>query len=66
MWALGDYPAVASDLIAELGPRLVRACELGPGQRVLDVAAGSGNVAIPAAQAAEPQIDEVQGAVQKR
>ncbi len=50
MWALGDYPAVVRDLISDLGPRLVAACEIGPGQRVLDVAAGNGNVAIPAAR----------------
>jgi SAM-dependent methyltransferase len=49
MWALGDYHAVATELIADLGPTLVTACEIGPGDRVLDVAAGSGNVAIPAA-----------------
>ncbi|WP_151081508.1 class I SAM-dependent methyltransferase [Nocardioides cynanchi] len=49
MWALGDYHAVATELIADLGPTLVAACEIGPGQHVLDVAAGSGNVAIPAA-----------------
>src|SRR5262245_2645791 len=51
MWALGDYPAVATELIAPLGPRLVDACAVGPGQKVLDIAAGSGNVAIPAARA---------------
>jgi SAM-dependent methyltransferase len=50
MWALGDYPTVASELIAGLGPTLVDATGVGPGQRVLDVAAGSGNVAIPAAE----------------
>jgi ubiquinone/menaquinone biosynthesis C-methylase UbiE len=49
MWALGDYSAVASEVVQELGPVLVEACEVGPGQRVLDVAAGSGNAAIPAA-----------------
>jgi ubiquinone/menaquinone biosynthesis C-methylase UbiE len=49
LWALGDYPAVASEVIAALGPRLVEACGIRPGDRVLDVAAGSGNVAIPAA-----------------
>ncbi|MGW7052339.1 class I SAM-dependent methyltransferase [Streptomyces sp. NPDC054887] len=49
MWALGDYPAVATQLIAELGPTLVRACGVRSGQRVLDIAAGSGNAAIPAA-----------------
>jgi SAM-dependent methyltransferase len=34
-----------------LGPRLVEACEIGPGMEVLDVAAGTGNASIPAAQA---------------
>jgi SAM-dependent methyltransferase len=51
LWALGDYPAVASEVIAALGHRLVAAAGIGPGHRVLDVAAGSGNVAIPAAAA---------------
>ncbi|OEJ23864.1 hypothetical protein AR457_04485 [Streptomyces agglomeratus] len=51
MWALGDYPAVATQLIPELGPTLVRACDVRSGQRVLDIAAGSGNAAIPAALA---------------
>ena len=51
MWALGDYPALAADLIPDLGEALVQACRVGPGQRVLDVAAGSGNAAIPAALA---------------
>ena len=32
-------------------PELVRACGVKPGDRVLDVAAGSGNAAIPAAAA---------------
>ena len=49
MWASGDYPRVAREMIAPLGPRLVEACEVEPGDRVLDVAAGSGNAAIPAA-----------------
>ncbi|WP_136706313.1 class I SAM-dependent methyltransferase [Agromyces sp. H66] len=49
MWASGDYPTLASDLIWELGPRLVAATDVRPGERVLDIAAGSGNVAIPAA-----------------
>jgi len=34
-----------------LRPRLVEACGVGPGMRVLDVAAGIGNASIPAAQA---------------
>ncbi|MBH0121361.1 class I SAM-dependent methyltransferase [Rhodococcus sp. CX] len=49
MWALGDYPSVATEVIPTLGPILVSACEVGAGDRVLDVAAGSGNAAIPAA-----------------
>jgi SAM-dependent methyltransferase len=51
LWASGDYPAVAAELIPALGPKLVRACEIRAGDRVLDVAAGSGNAAIPAAAA---------------
>jgi NAD+ synthase (glutamine-hydrolysing) len=51
MWALGDYPAVARDIVGDLGPTLVAACGVRHGDRVLDVAAGSGNAAIPAALA---------------
>ncbi len=51
MWAWGDYPAVAADVIPSLGPVLVQGCGVRPGHRVLDVAAGSGNAAIPAAEA---------------
>jgi SAM-dependent methyltransferase len=51
MWALGNYDAVATEVIADLGPILVEAAGIGPGDRVLDVAAGSGNVAVPAARA---------------
>lgn len=51
LWASGDYVAVATELIPELGPELVRACRVGAGDRVLDVAAGAGNAAIPAARA---------------
>lgn len=49
MWALGDYPAVAADVIPELGPVLVAASGVRAGDRVLDVAAGSGNAAVAAA-----------------
>ncbi|WP_127792641.1 class I SAM-dependent methyltransferase [Agromyces sp. LHK192] len=49
MWASGDYPTLASDLIWDLGRRVVDAVDPRPGERVLDIAAGSGNVAIPAA-----------------
>jgi len=51
MWASGDYPALARDLIADLGPALVEACGVRPGMRVLDVAAGAGNAALVAADA---------------
>jgi SAM-dependent methyltransferase len=51
MWALGDYPALAADIIPGLGQVLVTACGVRAGDRVLDVAAGSGNAAIPAARA---------------
>jgi SAM-dependent methyltransferase len=51
MWALGDYVAVASRVIPDLGAELARACAIGRGMRVLDIAAGPGNAAIPAALA---------------
>src|SRR5580765_4372763 len=51
MWAFGDYPAVVTDLVAPLGPVLAGAVGIRPGDRVLDVAAGTGNAAIPAAEA---------------
>jgi SAM-dependent methyltransferase len=50
MWAAGDYAAFAP-LVAEVGERLVARAGVGPGDRVLDVACGTGNVAIPAALA---------------
>ena len=49
MWAFGNYPAVATEIIPELGPILVDACDVRRGSLVLDVAAGAGNAAIPAA-----------------
>jgi len=51
MWALGDYHAVATEIIPALGPVLVEVAGISAGEHVLDVAAGSGNVAIPAAAA---------------
>lgn len=51
MWALGDYHEFAKQTVWGLGPVLVAACGISPGQRVLDVAAGTGNVAIRAAEA---------------
>jgi SAM-dependent methyltransferase len=49
MWASGDYPGMVETFLLPLGPRLVEACGIGPGMRVLDVAAGTGNASIPAA-----------------
>ncbi|MFJ7178112.1 class I SAM-dependent methyltransferase [Streptomyces massasporeus] len=51
MWAQGDYPSLAAEVIPGLGAVLVEACGVRSGGRVLDVAAGSGNAAIPAALA---------------
>ena len=51
MWALGDYHRFAKATVWGLGPVLVKACGVSPGHRVLDVATGSGNTAIRAAQA---------------
>src|SRR6476646_7867677 len=51
MWASGDYPSMVETFLLPLGPRLVEMCEIGPGMRVLDVAAGTGNASIPAAAA---------------
>ena len=49
MWALGDFPSVAHRVIPHLGADLVEAAGVRAGQRVLDVGAGAGNAAIPAA-----------------
>ena len=51
MWGLGDYPALAAEVIPTLGATLVQECGIAAGMRVLDVAAGSGNAAVPAALA---------------
>src|SRR4051812_19874608 len=49
MWASGDYPSMVETFLTPLGPRLVQALPIGAGTRVLDVASGTGNAAIPAA-----------------
>src|SRR5436305_9111373 len=51
MWALGAYDRVATEVVGALGPILVQAAGVHPGERVLDVAAGSGNASLPAARA---------------
>ena len=50
MWASGNYPEMVDTFLLPLGPRLVEACRIGAGVSVLDVAAGTGNASIPAAQ----------------
>jgi SAM-dependent methyltransferase len=49
MWASGDYPGMVESWLLPIGPRLVAACDIAPGKRVLDVAAGTGNASLPAA-----------------
>lgn len=50
MWAFGDYPRVVDDIVHPLGPELVQLAGVGPDDVVLDVAAGTGSAAIPAAR----------------
>ena len=50
MWASGDYPSMVETFLLPLGPRLVQACGIEEGMRVLDVASGTGNAALPAAE----------------
>jgi ubiquinone/menaquinone biosynthesis C-methylase UbiE len=50
-WAFGDYHRFATQTVWGVGPVLVEACAIHAGQRVLDVAAGTGNTAIRAAEA---------------
>lgn len=49
IWSSGDYPDIAR-LIESAAEHLVRAADVQAGQDVLDVATGSGNVALVAAQ----------------
>ena len=50
MWASGDYPSMVETFLLPLGPRLVEACGIEAGMKVLDVAAGTGNASLPAAE----------------
>lgn len=50
MWASGSYPTVVDEVVHTLGGILVEAIDVRPGQRVLDVAAGTGTSAIPSAR----------------
>jgi SAM-dependent methyltransferase len=50
MWTAGDYPEIARR-IESVGEYVAQRSGAGPGVELLDVATGSGNVSIPAAQA---------------
>ena len=50
-WAAGDFPEIARRQLWEVGPRIVAATGVTTGDDVLDVACGTGNAAIRAAQA---------------
>ena len=50
VWSLGDYDRFAREMIWEIGEVLVDACGIEAGQNVLDVAAGTGNTALRAAE----------------
>ena len=55
LWSAGDYSVTARRFEA-VARELVAACGIGPGQRALDVAAGTGNVALAiAASGASPE-----------
>ena len=51
IWEAGDYPSL-SELISDVGERVVGRAGVEPGMRVLDVACGTGNAAFPAARVA--------------
>jgi ubiquinone/menaquinone biosynthesis C-methylase UbiE len=50
IWASGSYEAVAKEIVSPLGPILVQAAGVQSSDRVLDLAAGTGNASIPAAE----------------
>ena len=49
VWAAGDYAAVADSITDAVAPTLLDRAPIEPGQDVLDVATGTGNVALLAA-----------------
>ena len=51
VWSAGDFSMVAG-IVAIVGERLCEEIDVIPGERVLDVACGSGNTTIPAARRA--------------
>jgi ubiquinone/menaquinone biosynthesis C-methylase UbiE len=50
-WAAGDYAEIARRQLWPVGERVVRRIGVRPGEDVLDVACGTGNAAVRAAQA---------------
>ena len=50
MWSSGDYPLMVETFLVPIGERLVDAAGIEPGTRVLDIASGTGNAALPAAR----------------
>ena len=50
-WAAGNFPEIARRGLWEVGERIVQRVGIGKHERVLDVACGTGNAAIRAAQA---------------
>jgi ubiquinone/menaquinone biosynthesis C-methylase UbiE len=56
IWDSGDYGDVARRLVAEVGEVTVARAGVGPGMEVLDVACGTGNATIPAAQAGAARV----------
>lgn len=50
MWASGDYPSMVETFLLPLGPTLVEAAGIQEGMSVLDVAAGTGNASLRAAE----------------
>jgi ubiquinone/menaquinone biosynthesis C-methylase UbiE len=50
MWMAGDFGEIAR-IIETAGEEFIARLNLKPGDRVLDVACGTGNLAIPAARA---------------
>ena len=49
-WAAGDFDAVAHHTVWTVGPDLVQRAGIAEGEKVLDVACGSGNSTLPAAR----------------
>jgi len=49
-WAIGDYPSIAEHIAQTMPTHVITAAGIEPGDRVLDVATGTGNVALIAAR----------------